>query len=551
MNSLDFAKAIGFVNKIIDNVRCGICDKLEGTRVRYQCGHIACDDCVTYAQDCQACSPPSLRSAIQPKFDKQLTQTVKSAVGLLNACHKFFDSNAFQRKRLSEQLRIEKELFPNCIQAPAKYENKRKSTLTTNENNSSTFFPGEEVRLQVDMAHTTNYVQQWLKKNESNLARKPFSDLNVNTSWANKPISKNIKQNETIFLGAGRKRSHRKVTDKMCARKESINSVYNKFDSIPKRAKNKNVSYSKNINPNILRKCNNDESGIFMEDEPIVICDSQETAIDKDTNAWLSVLKACQNEDLQSTSLVNLSSLHCTNDSNKQSDFNATEVKEISVSRVPFFKRSAIIETCKYCKNKLNSDKPMPVQNRIKPVKITIDGENFLTTISVFKNVKSDFKINTKNTVSVQTDLCDIVPTSKTNYDETNECINKSLALDKMLNEMNENDIMLSEDLLVDDKNIYDQTKDVSKGLVIEESDSDTDLEVSGPMSVKADVHRSCEESVYGLLNSVLTVKKHESKPRRRPRGHTPTSTDSSEKENYNPNRIKKGVNGKKKCTKK
>lgn len=46
-------------------------------------------------------------------------------------------------------------------------------------------------------------------------------------------------------------------------------------------------------------------------------------------------------------------------------------------------------------------------------------------------------------------------------------------------------------------------------------------------------------------------MKKHETTPRRRPRGHTPTSTDSSEKENYNPNRIKKQVIGKKKSSKK
>lgn len=61
--------------------------------MRYQCGHVACDDCVIYAQGCQVCFPPSLRPDIEPMFDKQLTQTVKNAVGLLNACHKFFDAN--------------------------------------------------------------------------------------------------------------------------------------------------------------------------------------------------------------------------------------------------------------------------------------------------------------------------------------------------------------------------------------------------------------------------------------------------------------------------
>lgn len=338
------------------------------------------------------------------------------------------------------------------------------------------------------MAHTTNYVQQWLRKNETNLTRIPFSDLNVNTSWTNKSTGKNTKTIENVSSPV-RKRTHKKITDNICAGKRSIKPVY-KYENISKRAKNKNVSYSKNNSTNIMGKCENDESGIFMENEPIEIDDSQETVIDKDKNAWLSVLKACQNEDLESTSLVNLSSYHCTNDSNRHIDLNTTEFKKNSVSKVPFFKRSAIIETCKYCKNDAISDKPIPVQNHMQPVKITIDGDNFLTTITVFKNVKSDSNVKTKNTVSVQTDLCVTIQRSK-DSDEISK--HKSLALDKILS--TGDDILPSEDISRDDIKKCEQSKKINKGVVIEESDSDTDLDCSGPMSIKADVHRSCEES--------------------------------------------------------
>lgn len=55
----------------------------------------------------------------------------------------------------------------------------------------------------------------------------------------------------------------------------------------------------------------------------------------------------------------------------------------------------------------------------------------------------------------------------------------------------------------------------------------------------------------YGILSEIENIQEHSTRSRRGPRGLTPTSTDSSEKENFNPNRMKKQTNKKKKSSKK
>lgn len=68
-------------------------DKLEGSRLRYPCGHTACEHCVSYTEECQICTSPSQRSDIEPKADSPLTLSVKNATDLLKASQKLFNVN--------------------------------------------------------------------------------------------------------------------------------------------------------------------------------------------------------------------------------------------------------------------------------------------------------------------------------------------------------------------------------------------------------------------------------------------------------------------------
>ncbi|XP_075974757.1 uncharacterized protein LOC142975656 [Anticarsia gemmatalis] len=562
MNNLNVDEAIGYVQNIIDDVRCPTCDKLEGARLRYSCGHTVCEDCVTYTVGCQICTSPSLQSDHQPKHDYPQTQVVKKATKLLEACRNLFDPNAFQRKRISEQLRIEKELFPKCIQAPAKYENKRKS-VTVKDTTYTSFLPGEAISQGKEnkMENTVNYVQQWLSQNKDNLARKPFADLNVNSQYVKSPRQrqtpqKNVK-NKSDSLGLNRKRTHFKTTCKDLPQLDEDK----KLVPTPKRVKKKSSASSKEITSGLQNKLENDESGIFMDNDPIVIDDSQETFIDKDKQAWLAVLEACKNERFESTSIVSTSQVNTADDINKQLiSSNALNIKDNHNTKVPFFKKSAILETCKYCKDEMNENysSAESVTDKSSPVKITIDSESFLTTITVVKNVQSN--VNTKSCVAIQTDTCTsptplyakddgLIKLNENNCNVLNKSMPRHVSLEKSVDASD----TFSEDLFADDRKIFgdEYQKTEVKCLVIEESDSDTHLDDSGPMSVKADVHRSCEEKDYGILTEVLNMNDHENRPRHGPRGHTPTSTDSSDKENYHPNRIKKRKTEKKKSTKK
>lgn len=58
--------------------------------MRYSCGHTACNSCVIDQEDCQIClAPPSS----EPKPDDALTQRVKNASVLLQACEDLFNTD--------------------------------------------------------------------------------------------------------------------------------------------------------------------------------------------------------------------------------------------------------------------------------------------------------------------------------------------------------------------------------------------------------------------------------------------------------------------------
>ncbi|PZC82734.1 hypothetical protein B5X24_HaOG209832 [Helicoverpa armigera] len=318
MNNTDIDQTIQNVKNILEKVQCSICDKLDGNRVRYPCGHTACEDCAVDAQDCLICLTPPQGSNTQPKLDNPLTQRVKNAAVLRKTCEKLFNTDVFKHKRLSEQLRIEKELFPECIQAPAKYENKRRTTLFSHknkENRISSKFPGEETshhKENMTMEKSVRYVQQWLNNIESDSTRRPFRDLNVNTQVDHGtiiPKSNKTLQNKNVLIGNNsRKRNHFKTTVKNLALqspklKSNINELNKNSKRVKKEIHQPNLAGGKY---DIKSKCDYDESGIFMDNDPILIDDSQDVEVDKDKNAWLAVLKANENEENESTSVVNL-----------------------------------------------------------------------------------------------------------------------------------------------------------------------------------------------------------------------------------------------------
>ena len=511
---------------------CVFSDKTDGQRLRYACGHTACDNCIIDAADCQLCLTPPPVPSPQPKLDNALTQRVKNATGLLKVCENLFGTDGmllliiyfifysyihsftcsginlifvlvFKHKRLSEQLRIEKELFPECIQAPVKYENKRKSTFISQknkENSNTTFFPGEDTSFSCEniiMENSARYVQQWLNKNDSDFERKPFRDLNVNTQLDHNTILpvKNYKQqtknNQNVsVLKTNRKRSHYKtIVKNNSLQSGSMKSIMNQCYGGSKKVKKELHPPNAGIVRNKTKtEWDNDESGIFMDDDPIVIDDSQDTIIDKDRNAWLAVLKANENEENESTSLVNLDSNDHKTYTNKETllQSDGLQSKTDPNMKVPFYKKSYIIETCTHC-----NAAPDKVVSQPEKVEITIDNANFTAQITVLKNVENNSKLNTTNSVSVQTDTCASVPIDNIGLKNLKEkdCNEDAASLKSHTQ---------SEDLFEEEEqNIETECKEnnLHDCIVIAESDSDMELESSGPLPVKVDVHRSCDES--------------------------------------------------------
>lgn len=560
MNNINIDKTIEHVENIVKNNQCSVCVKTDGQRLRYSCGHTACDDCVVDVLDC--CSicltPPLQASSPQPRLDDVLTQRVKNASTLLRECQKLFNTDAFTRKRLSERLRIEKELFPECIQAPVKYENKRKSSFNLSKNKENrlpSFLPGEAIsQLDEDntMENSFKYVQQWLNKNDNDFVRKPFRDLNVNTQLDHsvKHSSNQYKTQNKIDKiltdsKTNRKRTHYKTTvsnksfisskRKSVIDQDIISPKKIKKEQPPRAALNKHGTNTDN---------DNDESGIFMENDPIVIDDSQETAIDKDRNAWLAVLEANKYEQNESTSVVHLD---CSEPQtfipvNKEIAVGSEGKQTRRTQNVPFYKKSYITETCTLC----NADRNATAQT--EDVKITIDNADFTTTIKILNSTDNGSKPKPTNSVLVQTDISETINADDSAVANLND-IN-----DKFEDVAQKSDAQ-SEDLFGEEgghnENDNDRPSHDYKCLVIAESDSDMELERSGPLPVKVDVHRSCDETDYGILSEIENIQEHSTRSRRGPRGLTPTSTDSSEKENFNPNRMKKQTNKKKKSSKK
>ncbi|CAH2108279.1 unnamed protein product [Euphydryas editha] len=542
MNNLNTEVAVEHIKTLVDNNR----DLLNGPIIRYPCGHTVCKTCVETAEDCLLClSPPVVASN---SIDKPFSQRIINTFNLLNAFQDLFNLDVYKRHRLSEQLKLEKQLFPKCIQAPLKYCNKRKSIniVKDKENASASFIAGENISTAIKMDNTINYVQQWLKSNESSskksnikLPRKPLADINVNDQRFYTKDSLVSKVNNNTKTG--QKRKHLKIFDSNSDKKMRPLSKKRKTDSDRKLRSTKN--YIK-INLTENNKCENDESGIVIDEETIVIDNSP--CNDKDKLALMAVREA---EEFNSSDYISFD----------KSNHNEIET---NLFKVPFYKKSLLHKFCNNCTIEKNN-----VVDSTKNLSVIIDSNRYVTTIKVSQCPVSNDKVVNKQSVQIQTDTCiDGTDEINTHFVDNNE-VQRSNG--KVLSLLHQNDIktadMVTEDpdkfkLCKNDENNLKNTEGVSnvvslardKCLIIEESDTDSDINIiESTLEVTAEVHR--EETIYdfGVL-STLEPNEYETRMKRNTlRGNTPLSTDSSDKENYDPNRIKKQKPCKKHCSKK
>ncbi|KOB78572.1 Uncharacterized protein OBRU01_02241 [Operophtera brumata] len=485
--------------------------------MRYPCGHTSCEDCVAATGSCTFCF-----SCDYPSIDKPLTQRSQNASTLLNAFETELNVDVYKRHRLTEQLKVEKEVFPHCIQAPAKYYNRRKSSkhFTENKENTSIVFSGEKLSPLNKMENSNANVREWLNKC---VRRKPLGDLNHTITKLNRTKTQQKQRKKPLKVlntqnvhRSNRKRNHSEIW-------VDENEPFLDNHVTPLKKHNKENSFDKleiiKAASTKLKKANKDDSGIAVDDTMIVIDDSQSVTVDKDMNAWLAVQEAENNAQCESTTLGSKSSEKIT-----------------QTVKVPFYVRSPLWENCKQCNdyymdvNEESEDQPN--------VSITVENSSYKAIISVSKsNVQNGIKI-AKHSVEVQTDF------NKEILIDEKRVIEDEIIQDKSLITSSSK----SGDNFVGEANKYSPVNK-SSNVIIAESDSDEDVEHSTSLLVTADVHRSYDEIL--VLGDVEDLREHSKRPRRTARGFTPTSTDSSDKENYNPNRKKRSTNLKKKPVKK
>ncbi|VVD04609.1 unnamed protein product [Leptidea sinapis] len=528
MNQVNINDASDCVQTIVKNCRCVICDQLHGKRFRYACGHSSCESCLLDYEFCMLCLTPSPE---KPVLDSPQTERVRHASELFDTFQDVFKIDVYKRQRISDQLKKEKDIFPECIQAPIKYFNKRKSSVKDKENLS--YIPGEGVgNMEKHKAEKSiNYVQKWLCKNEKNFQknkspRKPFSDLNINEHVMCTSTPKSVVARKRSFFDSAFCDDF--DTDVVSKKSKKDKKTPTNSDSL--LSKQLSLAESKK------KKC-------VTDDEIIVIKDSPKEIIDKDRLALLAVIEAEKHENNTKDGNKNISG-HIKRNVNLK---NKCCVEPISTNfKVPFYKKSLIVDTCCLCRK--STVQNVNVTKAFNDVHVTINNNSFLTTIKVSEyKAPTSKQIGAKKDVSVQMDT----HTSKSNNIPLgeNEATTKNSP---------------SQDLFKDDINIFsthnerkgileiDEVKISKQNIVI--SDSDTDSyknDGNHVIEVTADIHRSCElEDDYYTLKP-LQPQEYKSRLRPPVRGKTPASSDSSDKENYDPNKKRPKFNKKKNKRKK
>ncbi|XP_026315803.1 uncharacterized protein LOC113227141 [Hyposmocoma kahamanoa] len=558
--SYDLDVVVDCVKTLLGHSRCVICDKLEGSRRRYRCGHAACEECVEGASLCLLClTPPEACNPNHTEPDGPLTCRVNNVSALYKACQDSFGMDVYKRHRISEQLKVEKELFPQCIQAPLTYSNRKKSVKPQlkDKENDTLFLLGEQISStkKSKMKKSLNNVSNWLDENDIKIAksrpRQPFADLNVNQcnlqreatpikSRVDEKVLENIKS--TIKLN--KKRSNSKSTRSMI---DSQAGGTDSFGWTPKKLKKEFDQYDR------FNKNDNVESDIVTNDEPIVIDDSQSHIVDKDHQAWLAVVNAEKKYPCTSIPSIGLECSEAikytddieriTTESIASSTYNTT-----SFNKVPFFKKSYLIETCNLCNNVDNNKTVKKSAGQAEDVKITIENNCFITTINV-TTVNDRPKILEKQSTSVQTEIERVPDFHKVQLDvenkykkDSDKSVTYSQDLYTVENNSEKNTHFENVAYTKEKANLKNTTvkknTNATKQIIIEDSDNE-DIDESSVIQVTADVHRSSDEMDYGVLTEIGEMELQQ-RSKHSTRGLSPSSSNSSEKENFDPNRQKR-----------
>ncbi|XP_072938763.1 uncharacterized protein [Epargyreus clarus] len=522
--------AVKCIKTITDNTQCITCDKLSGRCVRFPCGHSVCECCAEEAGECLSCvSSPSGSYQV----DHPQTERLKNASALLSAFQDAFEIDVHKRQRISDHLKIEKQVFPECIQAPQKYCNKRKSfniSISNKENINQTVFPGEKI-ISTDttkMKKSFQYVQNWLNQNDNipqKLPRKPFGDININTQSLTNTRKQNlVKKNRGKTEVIAKKSQYVKRTHV-----KSINDTSSLFNELAKEGvkivldlePELNKEENKYVKSHTTHKCDRNESGIVLDDEQIVLDESQEDAIDKDKLACIAILEAAKRDDCQDSQIISQSVLqhsdNCVinfeNYSNKV-DISKSDSITINDSKgVLFYKKSLLYDPCKLCNDYLSKqNKSNTTEDKNKDVSIVINNSDFVTTIKFSQCVQDKQEPSLKKSVEIQT----LLPQHEANsYDDKNIStqkrkipVNDDVIPPKILrpdvaiqsldvfptNETKECTKLKSNDCTEALQNVCNDSLKHFKSVVIEDSDTESNLSYDNDNNmheVVADVHRT------------------------------------------------------------
>lgn len=354
------------------------------------------------------------------------------------------------------------------------------------------------------MDNSINYVQQWLKTNESisrksnnKLPRKPLADLNVNEqSFTKHSLVSKVNNNGNSH----HKRKHIKIIDSDSDIKQRLLPKKRKTDSYRElRSSKDNIKF----NFNKKSKCENDESGIFVDEETIIIDSSLTECKDKDELALIAVRKA---EESTSSDFISFDE---SNDKviSKIIDTSNPEI-ETNSYKVPFYKKSLLHKICNECKVDKNDIENVDNKNNLS---VIIDSDKYVTTIKVSQCPVTNVEVVNKQSVQIQTDA-HITETNEVDMDEINTNFGNNTEVQrsslKVLSLLHEKDIKSADmskegakisKLDKNEENNLKNSKDVSniiplardKCLVIEESDTDSDInEIESTIEVTAEVHR-------------------------------------------------------------
>lgn len=300
---------------------------------------------------------------------------------------------------------MEKEFFPNCIQAPQKYFNRKKS-INNKLMISNTSFPGENVS-RASILTASERVEEWLEQNESvsDQNRTPFADLNVNS-----PISSSTPKSKRVSL---RNIQKLKVDNNMSKQKRIIdNTRLKKGEDLPV-----NVTVRKRSNSTTLSKhtsklfkhesviipstddsqVESHDSAAPERDEVIVLEDSQLSyPCEKDRQACLAVLAADKMSAIEQNTITisddtekAMTSQNVIVQSDKTPNDTSVNADTGTRSKIPFFKKGLLHR--KTQEDLLYAFDSASLDNESGNVSIVIQTQDFVTKIEVTKCADDTF----------------------------------------------------------------------------------------------------------------------------------------------------------------